>query len=152
MHTCTVVARVTTTKTETYGHRPPYKKCANVFSILSMWTCFTPPPGGSGGLLRRDDFSLNIEVKSINLVHFESKIKRSMDTSLNTQKQNCKQIEIFYLYFPLKLYSCFTVILYFIPVFHLFSYCFITIMIIWRCALEILVYINGDQTVWDPLR
>ena len=43
-------------------------------------------------MLPREDFFLNVEVKSINLVHFE-KIKRSMDTSLNTHmKQNCKQI------------------------------------------------------------
>ena len=40
--------------------------------------------GGSGGMLTREDLFLNTDVKSINLLHFESKIKRSMDTSLNT--------------------------------------------------------------------
>ena len=50
----------------------------------------------SVGMLPREDFFLNIEVKSINLVHFESKIKRSMATSLNTHmKQNCKQIFLY---------------------------------------------------------
>jgi len=44
------------------------------------------------------DFFFNIEVKSINLVHFESKIKRFMDTSLNIHmKQNCKQIYYFFM-------------------------------------------------------
>ena len=38
---------------------------------------------GSGGMLPLEDLFLNIEVKSVNLVHFESKMKRSMDTSLN---------------------------------------------------------------------
>ena len=46
-------------------------------------------------MLPREDFFLNIEVKCINLVHFESNMKRSMDTSLNTHmKQNCKQMYI----------------------------------------------------------
>ena len=49
-------------------------------------------------MLPREDFFLNIEVKSINLVHFESKMKRSMDTSLNTHmKQNCKQMYFFFM-------------------------------------------------------
>ena len=46
----------------------------------------------------QEDFFLNIEVKSLNLVHFERKMKRSMDTSLNTHmKQNCKQIYFFFM-------------------------------------------------------
>ena len=57
-----------------------------------------PPLGGSGGMLPREDFFLNVEVKSINLVHFESNIRRSMDTPLNTRmKQNCKQILFFFM-------------------------------------------------------
>ena len=31
----------------------------------------SPPLGGSGGMLPREDFFLNIEVKCINLLHFE---------------------------------------------------------------------------------
>ena len=38
------------------------------------------PLGRSGGMLPREDFFLNIEIKCINLVHFESKIKRSMES------------------------------------------------------------------------
>ena len=58
--------------------------CANVFSILSM--------------LPREHYFLNVEVKSINLVHFESNIRRSMDTSLNIHmKQNSKQILFFFM-------------------------------------------------------
>ena len=58
----------------------------------------TSPPGGSGGMLPREYIFFNIEVKSINLVHFESNMKRSMDTSLNTHmKQNCKQILFFFM-------------------------------------------------------
>ena len=58
-------------------------------------------------MLPREDFVLYIEVKSINLVHFESNMKRSMDTSLNTHmKQNYKQISfslwIFYKSLPFK--------------------------------------------------
>jgi len=49
-------------------------------------------------MLPREDLFLNIEVKSINLVHFESKMKRFMDTSLNIHmKQNCKQIYFFFI-------------------------------------------------------
>ena len=33
----------------------------------------SPPLGGTGGMLPREDLFLNIEVKFINLVHFESK-------------------------------------------------------------------------------
>ena len=44
-------------------------------------------------MLPWEDLFLNVEVKSINLVHFESNIERSMETSLNTRmKQNWKQI------------------------------------------------------------
>ena len=50
-----------------------------VLFLGGVWTSHR----GSGGMLPRDDYFLNIEVKSINLVHFESNMKRSMDTSLN---------------------------------------------------------------------
>ena len=59
------------------------------------------------------DIFFNIEVKSISLVHFESKITRSMDTSLNIHmKQNCKQILYFFMDILqiTPLFSCFTVI------------------------------------------
>ena len=68
-----------TTTTERYGHK--------MFSFLtSSW-------GVRGACSPGNILFLNVEVKSINLVHFESNMRRSMDTSLNTHmKQNCKQI------------------------------------------------------------
>ena len=78
-------------------------------------------------------FFLNIEVKSINLLHFESNIRRYMDTSLNT---HMKQIYFFFMHILqiTPLLNCIFVLLsysmswnYFIPVILLFC---ITIMII----------------------
>ena len=85
-------------------------------------------------MLPLEDLFLNIEVKSVNLVHFESKMKRSMDTSLNTHlKQNCKQIYFFFmdiLQITLLNFILFLLSYSILYLFTLVSYFFITIMII----------------------